>query len=137
MAIYIHSEAVDIPKFSISRIKNWIKKVIEEEGFIVGEINIIFVNNDYILNINNQFLSHNYYTDIITFDYCENKIISGDLFLSIEMIAENALNLNVNFYNEINRVIIHGILHLLGYSDKDEAEIKIMRKKEDSCLNIF
>jgi len=137
MAIFIHSEGVNIPSLNKSKIKGWITKIIEYDRFILGEINIIFVNNDYILNINKEFLSHDYYTDIITFDYCEKKTISGDLFLSIEMIEENALNLKIPYIDEIKRVIIHGVLHLMGFTDKTENDSKIMREKENQCLKKY
>ena len=137
MAIFIHSEGVSIPNLNKSKIKSWIQKIIEIEGYVLGEVNIIFVNNEYLLNINKQFLSHDYYTDIITFDYCEDKKISGDLFLSIEMIEENALKLKIPFLDEINRVVIHGALHLMGFTDKTESDTKIMRDKEDKCLKEY
>lgn len=114
---------------------DWISQTIINEGKTVGEINIIFCNDEYLLKINQEHLTHDYYTDIITFDYSENTIISGDLFISKDRVEENAEEYKVSFENELNRVIIHGILHLIGYNDKSESEIKEMRTKENYYLD--
>jgi rRNA maturation RNase YbeY len=114
---------------------DWISQTIINEGKTVGEINIIFCNDEYLLKINQEHLTHDYYTDIITFDYSENTLISGDLFISKDRVEENAEEYKVSFENELNRVIIHGILHLIGYNDKSESEIKEMRTKENYYLD--
>jgi rRNA maturation RNase YbeY len=114
---------------------DWISQTIINEGKTVGEINIIFCNDEYLLKINQEHLTHDYYTDIITFDYSENTLISGDLFISKDRVEENAEEYKVSFENELNRVIIHGILHLIGYNDKSELEIKEMRTKENYYLD--
>ncbi len=114
---------------------DWISQTIINEGKTVGEINIIFCNDEYLLKINQEHLTHDYYTDIITFDYSENNLISGDLFISKDRVEENAEEYKVSFENELNRVIIHGILHLIGYNDKSESEIKEMRTKENYYLD--
>lgn len=115
---------------------NWITKCIELTNKEVGEISYIFCNDDYLLNINKEYLNHDYYTDIITFDYCKENTISGDLFISIERIKENASTHKTSFKNELDRVIIHGIIHLLGQKDKTPEEAKEMRTKEDYYLSL-
>ncbi len=117
-------------------IRSWINDTISSEGKKAGELNIIFCNDDYLLNINNQYLNHNTYTDIITFDNSEDKdIIEGDIFISIDRIRENASNFKTSEKDELHRVIIHGILHLLGYKDKNKADKDLMTQKEDWYLN--
>ena len=118
---------------------NWIKNVILEESKNnprkVGDISVIFCSDDYLLKINKQFLSHDYYTDVITFDNSEGSTISGDIFISTDTVLENSKTYKQQYINEIHRVIIHGILHLLGYDDQNEEQTKIMRSKEDYYLN--
>ena len=126
----------DIPDFDIRRYKFdiYIKELIKKETKKSGNISIIFCSDSYLLDINKQYLNHNYLTDIITFDYVENDLISGDLFISIDRIKENAKLFDNEFINELYRVIFHGILHLIGYKDKNEEDKKIMRKREDYYL---
>lgn len=97
----------------------------------------IFVSDEKLLEVNKQFLSHDYYTDIITFDYVEDNVISGDIYISIDRIKENAKKFNVTFDNELHRVIIHGVLHLLGYKDHNPKDEKQMRKEENEALQLF
>jgi len=132
--IYLHNQDTEYSYTKKRKLKNWIKNTVKEEGFSIGEINIIFTSDDYLLEINQKFLSHNYYTDVITFDYSDNKKISGDIFISIDRVKENAEKYKEKFFDELNRVIIHGILHLLGYKDKTSNEKDLMRKKEDFYL---
>jgi probable rRNA maturation factor len=108
--------------------------VVTEEGKILGPITLVFGDNDWLLAYNKQFLQHDYYTDIITFDYCTNDLVSGDLLISMEMVVDNAKELNVPRETELNRVVIHGVLHLCGYGDKSPDEEKTMRRKEDHYL---
>jgi rRNA maturation RNase YbeY len=115
-------------------VKAWIKNTISEEQKRVGEISIVFCSDDYLLKVNNEFLKHDFYTDIITFDYCEDDVVSGDLMISIDRVRENAETQKGLFIDELHRVIIHGVLHLLGYHDKAKNEIKVMREKEDYYL---
>lgn len=117
-------------------IRQWISKTIRSEGFKkIGELSIIFCNDDYLLSINQQYLDHNTYTDIITFDNSEDEeVISGDIFISIDRIKENAVLFKVEESHEIHRVIIHGILHLCGYLDHSKEEKKIMTEKEERYL---
>ena len=119
---------------SAETLSTWISKVVDKEGFELAEIALIFCSDDYLLKVNQDFLEHDFYTDIITFDYCEDKLISGDLFISIERVIENAQEYNVTFKQELHRVIIHGVLHLCGYGDKTTAEETIMRQKETESL---
>lgn len=115
----------------------WLEKVINNEGKKLGEINYIFCDDEYLLKVNQDFLKHDYYTDIITFDYVKGKIISADIFVSLPRILENASTLSKDFNSELLRVLVHGILHLCGYKDKNEEEINKMRQKEDFYLSIF
>lgn len=132
------SFVVEEIKFSFPnklKIKQWIKDTVKAEESRVGDITIVFCSDDYLLNINNQYLQHDYYTDIITFDYSEEGVVSGDLMISIDRVKENATLQNTTFENELHRVIIHGVLHLLGYKDKTAKEEKQMRGKEDEYLH--
>lgn len=116
--------------------KNWITKIIEEESYLLGDISIILTSDNFLLKINKDFLNHNYFTDVITFDYSEENIISGDILISIDRIKENAKDFNCSEENELNRVIIHGILHLIKYNDKTNSEKIEMREKEDYYLKL-
>ncbi len=113
----------------------WLKSVAESEFRKLGDINIIFCSDPYILDINIKFLNHSYYTDIITFDYCEDNVISGDLFISIDTVRDNASYYGSDFSEELNRVMVHGILHLVGFNDHTPEEQKIMREKENYYLS--
>ena len=118
-------------------LKQWITTIVENNKKEVGEISYIFCSDEQLLEINKEFLNHDYYTDIITFDYSEADVISGDLFISIERIKDNAKTLKTSYQEELHRVIIHGVLHLLGYKDKTEVESENMKKLEDECLLIL
>ena len=113
----------------------WLNSVIIEEGMIIGELVFLFCNDEYLLKKNIQFLNHNTLTDVITFDYSEDKIISGDILISTERVVENAKIFNANYLSELQRVMVHGLLHLLGYKDKIEKDANTMRKKENYYLN--
>lgn len=117
-------------------IKEWLVACAEAEGKSFGEIAIIIGSDEWLLTYNRQFLNHDYYTDIITFDYVDGDVVSGDLLISIDRVSENALINDVSRETELKRVIIHGFLHLCGYSDKSDEEIEIMRKKEDFYLTL-
>lgn len=134
MAVSFFTEEVKYKLTDKRRRISLVRTVIVSEGFLEGEINIIACSDEYLLTINKKFLSKDYYTDIITFNYSEGKRISGDLFISIERIKENAEKLLVDEENELNRVIVHGVLHLCGYLDSNYEEQKLMRKKEDFYL---
>lgn len=115
----------------------WITEVIENEGFKLGDIHYIFCSDEYILETNQKYLNHNYTTDIITFDYTTRHKISGDIIISIPTVSMNAERFNVSFFQELLRVIIHGILHLVGYKDGSKAEKEEMRKAENLSLLFF
>ena len=120
-----------------TRIKEWLRLVAESEVFTLGNISVIFCSDNYILDINQKYLQHDYFTDIITFDYSEGGRISGDLFISVDSVRENSVEYGKEFEDELHRVIVHGILHLIGYDDHTEDEIKTMRSKEDYYLSLF
>ena len=120
-----------------SKTNLWLQKLILFEGKKVGKINYIFLSDDGLLKVNRDFLQHDYYTDVITFDYVKGKTISADIFVSLPRISENAISHSKDFNSELHRVLAHGLLHLCGYKDKSEEEIKEMRNKEDFYLNIY
>ena len=117
-------------------IKTWIEKIITSEGKKLGEINYIFCDDEYLLHINQVFLQHDYYTDIITFDNVRGKTVSGEIFVSLQRIKDNASLISKNYEEQKKRVIAHGILHLCGYKDKTDEQQKEMRAKEDYYLAI-
>jgi probable rRNA maturation factor len=135
--INIFFEDIPVLKLPKKKIFEFVKEIILKENYSCGNINIILCKDDFLIKINKQYLRHDYYTDILTFDFSENLIISGDLYISYERIRENASTYNNYVYDELIRVIIHGILHLLGYTDKLKKEIKIMREKENEYLLQF
>jgi probable rRNA maturation factor len=116
---------------------NWLDSLIKKERAKRGDISYIFCTDKYLLNMNKAYLNHDFYTDVITFDYSEHKLISGDIFISIDRVKDNAKQFNVSFQNELLRVIVHGVLHLCGYNDKTKAQEKQMRAKEDYYLSLF
>lgn len=117
--------------------KDWVEQIILSENKKPGEISYIFCDDEHLLQVNRDFLQHDYYTDVITFDYVKGKTISADIFVSLPRISENAITLSKDFNSEFLRVLAHGILHLCGYKDKSDEEISEMRKKEDHYLSIF
>ena len=118
-------------------IANWISNVITSENKKEGEINYIFCDDEYLLEINKEHLQHDYYTDIISFDYTVGNEINGDMFISVDRVKENAQDFNVTFEEELKRVIVHGVLHYCGYKDKSEDDVFLMRSKEDEKLAMF
>lgn len=118
-------------------IKPWLEMIITAEGKKPGTLNYIFCDDEHLLSINRDFLDHDYFTDVITFDYVKGKIVSGDIFVSLPRISENALLLDNSFDTELLRVTAHGILHLCGYKDKHDEEILEMRNKEEFYLSKF
>ena len=124
-------------KFKNRRLNNaWLKTVAGSEIKKLGDINIIFCSDNYILDVNQRYLQHDYFTDIITFDYCEGDVLSGDLFISVDSVRENSVFYGTDFENELNRVIVHGLLHLIGYDDHTDEDIRTMREKENYYLEI-
>ncbi|MFZ2906756.1 MAG: rRNA maturation RNase YbeY [Cyclobacteriaceae bacterium] len=138
MAIFFFSEGV---RFKLSNQKksiSWIKSVVKKEGGKVASLNYIFCSDEYLKKINIKYLNHHTYTDIITFDYSPSaKEIEGEIYISIDRVRENADSFKTSFQSELHRVIIHGVLHLLGYKDKSKSEKALMREKEDTYLSLL
>jgi len=122
-----------LPQKQITR--QWLKRQAEREGYAVGDLNYIFCSDEYVLQVNRDYLQHDYYTDIITFDQGEEEgKIEGDIFISVERVIDNARQLNLSVEQEMRRVLAHGLLHLCGYRDKTDEEVQLMRTKEDEWL---
>jgi probable rRNA maturation factor len=136
-SIHFFYEDVDFHFTTIRKTKTWLKEVIKAEKKSLGELNYIFCSDGFLTTINFQYLHHNTFTDIITFDTSEDvRFIEGEIFISIDRVKENALKFNASFQDELHRVMVHGVLHLVGYSDKTSQQTKIMRKKEDAYLSL-
>jgi len=114
----------------------WLKAVAENESRKIGDISVVFCSDDYLLDVNRKYLQHDYYTDIITFDYCEGNVLSGDLFISVDSVRENSSFFKTEFDEELHRVIVHGVLHLIGYDDHTDEDQKTMRSKENFYLDL-
>ena len=136
MPVYFHNEDVKL-EVNSSELSTWIKNAVNSLDFLVGDLNVIFCSDEYLKEINIKYLNHDYYTDIITFDYSEKNLIGGDLFISTDRIKENSSKNKVKFIVELYRVIIHGVLHLCGFNDKTSAEKKKIRGKEDHFLSLI
>jgi len=134
MNIHFFSEDCNFTLNNEQLIQKWVSFVLHKHEFQVGDLNYIFTSNSEILKINKQFLQHDYFTDIITFNYCKDDIVSGDIYISVDTVADNAKEYADSFLDELHRVIIHGILHLIGFNDATDEQKKIMRQKEDECL---
>ncbi|SNS46367.1 rRNA maturation RNase YbeY [Ekhidna lutea] len=138
MAIQFYSEETDFSLTKPTETSDWITEVIRAHDHKLSEISYVFCSDDYLLEINKEHLKHDYYTDIITFDNSEEEgIIESDIFISIDRVRENAQTQSTSFEHELNRVMIHGVLHLLGFGDKTEEQQKVMREKEDACLSLL
>lgn len=137
MAIRFSSQIEDFQLADPEKIKKWISTIIQADEKRVGNISYLFCDDDYLLKANIQFLNHDTLTDIITFDYVEGNVIAGDIMISVDRVKENAQIFGVSFEHELHRVVIHGILHLLGQGDKTEPEAKQMRQKEESALLVW
>jgi probable rRNA maturation factor len=135
--ISFFSEDVDLPNFNQDAVSEWLNNVCIKESKELEEVSIIFCSDDYLLDMNNEYLQHDYYTDIITFDYCVENQIVGDLFISIDRVLDNANINHVTFDNELLRVMVHGVLHLIGFKDKSDDDAILMRQKEDEYLNLY
>ncbi len=120
-----------------TEISNWLSQVILSENKKEGDINYIFCNDDYLTQINEQYLNHDTLTDIISFDYSVGNELHGDIFISVERVADNAIDFNVTFEEELKRVLVHGILHYCGYKDKTDQDEEIMRNKENEKIQMF
>jgi len=128
---------VEFQLHSEEKITRWLSKVIQSENCKEGDINYIFCDDDYLHHLNVEFLNHDTFTDIISFDYSVGKELHGDIFISIDRVKENAENFNQTFEDELRRVMVHGVLHYCGYKDKSEEEVKTMREKENHYLNLY
>ena len=137
MPIYFHSEAIDFSLTDQESILKWIGQIISQHARKEGDLNFIFTSNDYLLELNRKYLNHNYFTDVITFEYNRGDVIAGDIFISIDQVRINSNELNVDFIHELCRVIVHGVLHLLGYGDTTDDQKLVMRKKEDETLKVL
>ena len=131
------TDGVEMPSFDTQRIENWIVSVARGFGNTVGAVTYIFCNDDKILEVNRKYINHDYYTDVITFDYSRPMRISGDVFISLDTVRSNAILLGKTYDNELMRVIIHGILHLCGVDDKGPGEREIMERHEDEALALL
>ncbi|WP_027076520.1 rRNA maturation RNase YbeY [Maribacter antarcticus] len=120
-----------------SKFLAWISNVCMSEGFALGDLNYIFCSDAYLLTINQSYLQHDDYTDIITFDYTVGKVLSGDIYISTERVSENSVSFEVSLQNELLRVMAHGLLHLMDYKDKEQEHIVVMRAKEDEKIKMF
>ena len=118
-------------------IKNWLREIAKQAGKKIGDVNIVFYNDEQLLSLNMQYLNHNTFTDIITFDYSEKMVLHGDICISTERVKENALDFNCTFEEELRRVMVHGVLHLCGYKDKKNADKHSMKQKEEEALELF
>ena len=136
-SISFHNEGVTVKTPSKRVLKAWIKEFVSNHGKKVGELAFVFCSDEKILEVNQNFLQHNYYTDIITFDYCEGDVVSGDIFISVERVKENAIHHEVEYNEELLRVLAHGILHLIGFQDKSPKKKKEMTQNEDLCISLF
>lgn len=134
MMIRFFAENISFNLKNRRKIKYWITGAITGENKIVGEINFVFCSDDYLLDMNKKYLSHDYFTDVITFDFCAGDKISGDIFISIDSVRSNLAKYKQSFANELHRVMIHGILHLCSYGDSTKSEIALMRSKENTYL---
>ncbi|MBC2838210.1 rRNA maturation RNase YbeY [Robiginitalea sp. SC105] len=136
MKIEYHSET-DFQLLEPRKYTEWIKKVVASRGMYIEELSFIFCSDDYLLDMNQKYLGHDYFTDIITFPNAEGSGVGGDLFISVDRVRDNAREYGVDFDHELARVMIHGVLHLSGLNDKTAAEQQQMRKEEDRCLEMF
>ena len=136
MAIAYYAEDIELPAIKKSAVSGWVKAVAETYGKQTGDISYIFCSDEKILEVNRQYLQHDYYTDIITFDYCEGDRLSGDLFISLDTVKTNSEQFKTTYDEELHRTIIHGILHLCGINDKGPGEREIMEAAENRALEI-
>lgn len=136
--LFFKEGAAEYPSFfSDKLICKWLSVIASHYNHSLGAINFIFCDDEYILSVNRQYLNHDYYTDVITFDYCEVNVLSGDVFISLDTVKSNAELFQTTFENELNRVICHAVLHLIGFKDKTNIDSKEMRCNENICLELL
>ena len=124
----------EVPGVNPEFLFEWYSNVCEVEGKVLGDLSLIFCSDEHLLEMNKEYLQHDYYTDIITFDYSEDSLVSGDLFISVDRVQDNADEFDVLFQDELHRVCVHGLLHLCGYKDKSDEDEAMMRQKENEML---
>lgn len=134
MILFTNDDSVSFSLKNKRFIKSWIKDIIQQNKKELGDINYIFCSDEKILEINKEFLKHDYYTDIISFDYCEVNKINGDIFISIDTVKSNSIKYKTEFIEELHRVIVHGVLHFLGFKDKTKIDTEKMREAENKAL---
>ena len=137
MAIRFLSQSGDFELAEPEKVRRWIVEVVQRRGMTVGNINYLFCDDEYLLGVNQQYLQHDTYTDIITLDYVAGTLVSGDILISVERVGENAQLFGVPFGQELRRVVVHGVLHLLGQGDKSDAEAAEMRRLEGEALELW
>lgn len=136
--LFFKEGKIDYPSFfSEGQICDWLDIIAAHYSSVIGSLSFIFCDDDYILSVNRQYLQHDYYTDVITFDYCDGNILSGDVFISLETVKSNSESFSTTFENEFFRVICHSVLHLIGFKDKTDPDSIEMRKNEDICLDLL
>lgn len=137
MAVLFFAENSKKPPLKYRIISKWLKEIIQVNNKKLGNISYIFCDDEYLLGINKRYLEHDYYTDIITFDYVEGKVLGGDIFISCDMVYENSKKFGADLRDEYLRVISHGILHLMGYGDSNDEETDVMRRKETEYISLY
>jgi rRNA maturation RNase YbeY len=137
MSVTFQAEDIDLPKIEEEKLSEWINDVAQKYNKVVGEISYLFCEDEKILEVNKEYLDHDFYTDIITFDYSEDNIISGDILISLQTVESNSQMYQTDYLEELHRVIIHGILHLCGLKDSTTEEEELMRTAENRALEIF
>ena len=137
MGVAFQAEGVKKPKLRYRIISGWLKQMVLKFNCVNGNLTYIFCDDEYLKKINNQYLNHDYYTDIVTFDYCENKVVSGDMFISLDRVKENAVFFECKLDDELLRVMVHGLLHLLGLKDSSQIESAAMRKAENEAIILY
>lgn len=136
--VLFYEEGVELPSFfSEIVINKWLDEIASYYSRQLGALSFIFCNDDYIIDVNRKYLNHDYYTDVITFDYCENQTLSGDVFISLDTVRSNAVQFEADFETEFYRVVCHSVLHLIGFKDKTEPDSVLMRKNENICLDLL
>lgn len=135
--IQFHNQDVPLPHLDLNHLAHWLVTIAKTEEVQIKKINYIFCSDQYLLQINQDYLQHDYYTDIITFDLSETEQIVSDIYISTDRVKDNAIQLNTNLTEETLRVIAHGLLHLIGYNDKTQEQASIMRKKEEACISLW
>lgn len=135
--ISYNSEGIAFPKIRRRDTTRWLRSVAALHGFTIGEVGYVFCNDEKILEVNRQYLSHDYYTDIITFDYTEGSVIHGDIFISLDTVRSNAVQQHTDYEEELHRVIVHGVLHLCGIDDKGPGQRAVMERAENDALRLW